>query len=320
MRKLLTTFIFITALALASFSQVTSNVFVQTTNSGDFASLTTSLPLIFNLADFSWYYWNGSAYVIYPAVQSVNARNGAVVLTSADVGLGNADNTSDVNKPVSTAQQTALNAKEATANKDATGGYAGLTLFKINFKNAANTFTNFFTNTTTAARTYTFQDRNGTVADDTDLALKAALAGPTFTGIPAGPTAAVDTNTTQLATTAYVVGNGYSKAASPTFSGTMTETAVTDNFLNRTITAIGTTGNVTINKPAGTVNFAAGAGTAGVTVTSSITTVNSIIATTVRTNDATCSIKNVVASAGSFIIRMTANCTAATSIGFIVTN
>ncbi|MFA4819202.1 MAG: hypothetical protein WC621_05165 [Patescibacteria group bacterium] len=75
-----------------------------------------------------------------------------------------------------------------TTNKDATGGVAGLTLFKINFKNAANTFTNFFTNTTTAARTYTFQDRDGTIADDTDLALKANIASPTFTGTVTIPT------------------------------------------------------------------------------------------------------------------------------------
>lgn len=62
---------------------------------------------------------------------------------------------------------------ESLVNKDATGGYVGLTLFKINFKNAANTFTSFFTNTNTASRTYTFQDRNGTIADNTDLATKA---------------------------------------------------------------------------------------------------------------------------------------------------
>jgi hypothetical protein len=42
---------------------------------------------------------------------------------------------------------------------------------------------------------------------------RAALASPTFTGTPAAPTAAVDTNTTQLATTAYVVGQGYLKSA-----------------------------------------------------------------------------------------------------------
>jgi len=37
-----------------------------------------------------------------------------------------------------------------------------------------------------------------------DLALKAPLASPTFTGTPAAPTAAAYTNTTQLATTAHV--------------------------------------------------------------------------------------------------------------------
>jgi hypothetical protein len=42
---------------------------------------------------------------------------------------------------------------------------------------------------------------------------RAALESPTFTGVPAAPTAAVDTNTTQLATTAYVVGQGYLKSA-----------------------------------------------------------------------------------------------------------
>lgn len=36
--------------------------------------------------------------------------------------------------------------------------------------------------------------------------LKADLASPTFTGTPAAPTAAADTNTTQIATTGYVVG------------------------------------------------------------------------------------------------------------------
>jgi trimeric autotransporter adhesin len=38
----------------------------------------------------------------------------------------------------------------------------------------------------------------------TDLAAKAALASPTFTGTPAAPTASAGTNTTQLATTAFV--------------------------------------------------------------------------------------------------------------------
>lgn len=44
-------------------------------------------------------------------VTSVAGKTGAVTLSSSDVGLGNVNNTSDANKPVSTATQTALNAK-----------------------------------------------------------------------------------------------------------------------------------------------------------------------------------------------------------------
>jgi hypothetical protein len=45
------------------------------------------------------------------AVTSVNTRTGAVTLAKSDVGLSNVDNTTDLNKPVSTAQQTALDSK-----------------------------------------------------------------------------------------------------------------------------------------------------------------------------------------------------------------
>jgi hypothetical protein len=43
--------------------------------------------------------------------------------TKAQVGLGNADNTSDANKPISTATQTALNAKEPTITAGTTSQY-----------------------------------------------------------------------------------------------------------------------------------------------------------------------------------------------------
>lgn len=42
-----------------------------------------------------------------------------------------------------------------------------------------------------------------------DLAAKAPLASPAFTGTPTAPTAAVGTNTTQLATTAFVAASGF---------------------------------------------------------------------------------------------------------------
>ncbi|MDI1240387.1 MAG: hypothetical protein PSX80_00525 [bacterium] len=88
--------------------------------------------------------------------------------------------------------------------------------------------------------------------------------------------------------------------------------------LRRTVTTGGTTGNRTINFLNGTVNFAAAA--TSLTVTNSTVDTSSIILATARTNDSTCSVKNVVAGAGSFVINMTAGCTAETSVGFLVLN
>ena len=45
------------------------------------------------------------------AVDSVAGKTGVVTLVKGDVGLNNVDNTSDTNKPISTATQTALNSK-----------------------------------------------------------------------------------------------------------------------------------------------------------------------------------------------------------------
>jgi hypothetical protein len=47
-------------------------------------------------------------------VQSVAGKTGSVALVKADVGLSSVDNTADADKPISTATQTALNAKQDT--------------------------------------------------------------------------------------------------------------------------------------------------------------------------------------------------------------
>ncbi len=59
------------------------------------------------------------------AVTSVQGYNGAVVLAKADLSLGSVDNTADTAKPVSTAQQTALNLKANNATTISAG--TGLT-------------------------------------------------------------------------------------------------------------------------------------------------------------------------------------------------
>ena len=112
--------------------------------------------------------WNGKQYALGFTPEDVSNKK-----------LDLTDN-SDTYYPSQKAVKTAVDAKqnslgytaENTANKDATGGYVGLTLFKINFKNVLNTITSFLTNSNTVARTYTFQNRDGTIADDTDLSGK----------------------------------------------------------------------------------------------------------------------------------------------------
>lgn len=63
------------------------------------------------------------------AVKSVNnvaPVDGNVALTKSDIGLGNVDNTSDLNKPISTAVQNALDLKANAALIGATNGIAEL--------------------------------------------------------------------------------------------------------------------------------------------------------------------------------------------------
>ena len=66
---------------------------------------------------------------------------------------------------------------------------------------------------------------NGTLATDAvnyaQVFTSPTIANPTFTGVPAAPTAAPGTNTTQLATTAFV-GTSFAPLASPALTGTPT--------------------------------------------------------------------------------------------------
>ena len=73
------------------------------------------------------YYTAARASAAAP-VQSVAGRTGAVVLAKTDVGLGSVDNTSDAAKPISTATQTALNAKAGTSHQHAAGDITSGTL------------------------------------------------------------------------------------------------------------------------------------------------------------------------------------------------
>lgn len=65
-------------------------------------------------------------------------RKGTVNITATNIGLGNVNNTSDANKPVSTAQQTALNLKEDKANLKALAYKDSLAKADVGLGNVSN--------------------------------------------------------------------------------------------------------------------------------------------------------------------------------------
>ena len=111
-----------------------------------------------------------------PPVQSVNGYDGNVSLTKSDVGLSNADNTRDIDKPVSTATQTALDLKANLASPTFTGTVGGITKSMVGLANVDNT---------------TDLNKPVSTATQSALDLKANLASPTFSGTVSGITKAM---------------------------------------------------------------------------------------------------------------------------------
>jgi hypothetical protein len=112
-------------------------------------------------------------------------------ITKSMVGLGSVDNTADTAKPVSTATQTALDLKANLAGPTFTGTVSGITKSMVGLGSVDNTADSA---------------KPVSTATQTALDAKAPLASPALTGIPTAPTASAATNTTQVATTAYVRG------------------------------------------------------------------------------------------------------------------
>jgi len=124
-------------------------------------------------------------------------------ITKSMVGLGNVDNTTDAGKPVSTATQTALDLKLASATAASTyapiasptftGTVSGITKTMVGLGNVDNT-TDAAKPVSTATQTaLDLKLASATAATTyetiTNVALKAPIASPTFTGTVSGITA-----------------------------------------------------------------------------------------------------------------------------------
>jgi hypothetical protein len=99
---------------------------------------------------------------------------------------------------------------------------------------------------------------NGVTSDiQTQLNNRSLIASPTFTGTPAAPTAAVDTNTTQIATTGYVVGQGYLKSstATSTYAPLTSAALVTPTISRGVLTSAIETTSLFAASATGTLNY-----------------------------------------------------------------
>jgi len=161
-------------------------------------------------------------------------------ITKSMVGLSNVDNTSDVNKPVSTATQTALDLKAPIASPTFTGTVSGVTKAMVGLGNVDNT-----------------SDVNKPIssATQTSLDTKAPIASPTFTGTVSGITKAMvglgnvdntsDVNKPISSATQTAL-DTKAPLASPTFTGTV-------SGITKTMVGLGNVDNTTdLNKPIST--------------------------------------------------------------------
>ena len=161
------------------------------------------------------------------------------------VGLGNVDNTSDANKPVSTATQTALDTKAPINNPTFTGTVGGITKAMVGLGNVDNT---------------SDADKPVSAATQTALNAKAPINSPTFTGTVGGITKAMvglgnvdntsDADKPVSAATQTAL-NAKASINSPTFTGTVAG-------ITKTMVGLGNVDNTSdVGKPVSTATQAA---------------------------------------------------------------
>jgi hypothetical protein len=198
-------------------------------------------------------YTLGGGASISGATKTVNIGTGGVAGSTTTVNIGSTLNTTNVNFSVTNGTiSLGGNATAATQAVDTNSTALATTAFVVGQAGSATPLVNGTAAVGTSLR-YARQDH----VHGTDTT-RAPLASPTFTGTPLSTTAAVDTNTTQIATTAYVVGNGYLKSAtasstyaplaSPALTGTPTAPTAT---AGTNTTQIATTAFVLANASSG---------------------------------------------------------------------
>jgi hypothetical protein len=151
-------------------------------------------------------------------------------------------------KDITTKPTSTINFSEANAAFAAVQ-LGALTATSATIGDVSNTELQYVNGVTSAIQTQI----DTKLASATASSTYAPLASPSLTGTPVAPTAAVDTNTTQIATTAYVIGQTYLKsgAAVSTYAPLIAAPLVRPNFLSPTetitVSATAATGTVDVD-------------------------------------------------------------------------
>jgi hypothetical protein len=197
------------AIGTGAFAQLSPTIPTSTVQAWSFRESAVAPPLstsgyaklYVDTSGDAWYSKNGGAFTKLPFaastfVASFNGRTGAVVPTSGDYGVAQVTGAAPIASPTFTGTVTlpspfTLGATSVTVTGTEINRLAGVT-------SAVQTQLD---GKAALSHTHAESDVTSLVSD---LAAKAPLLSPTFTGTPAAPTAALNTNTTQLATTAFV--------------------------------------------------------------------------------------------------------------------
>jgi hypothetical protein len=159
-------------------------------------------------------------------------------------------------KDITTKPTSTINFSEANA-AFATVQLGALTAASATIGDVSNTELQYVNGVTSAIQTQI----DTKLATATASSTYAPLASPTLTGTPLSTTAATDTNTTQIATTAYVVGQGYLKAntASSTYAALTGAQLIRPNLTTATetvtVSATAATGTVAVDLSTSAVKY-----------------------------------------------------------------
>jgi hypothetical protein len=176
-------------------------------------------------------------------------------------------------KDITTKPTSTINFSEAGS------GFATIKVGGAEIGSVTNTEIGYLSGVTSAIQTQ--------IDSKATASLYATLANPTFTGTPVAPTAAADTNTTQIATTGYVVGQGYLKSSTasstyaPLTAANLTRPVLTSAFETATVSATAATGTVNVDISTSAVKYYTSNATADWTFNfrgDSGTTLNSLLA------------------------------------------